>query len=122
MKSHWRFGWIVVALLASACGGQVLVERGGGGDGGDGGGGSTGQPEGGAASCTAVECSNDGGESSCSCQTACMGPDLRAECDLQGGGEVVCECHYDGAYLGLCSAGSGSVCGLPNGCCYAYLK
>lgn len=111
------FGWLVSVGLVSACGGQVQVDRDGDvGGGGDGGGG---QGEGGAGSCTVVECSEQG--SSCSCETSCMGPDLRAECELQADGQIVCECHYDGAYLGLCSTFSAPLCGLPGGCCYAYL-
>lgn len=122
MRVAVLFGWMVSVALASACGGQVVVDgagsHGGGGDGGGDAGG--GKAEGGAASCTVVACTNEG-TSSCACQTDCLGPDLRADCHAQETGEIVCECHYDGAYMGLCSALSGSVCGLPGGCCYGYL-
>lgn len=119
MRMAVLFGLVFSAVIASACGGKVVTDRPGGDEGGGGAGGGE-QGEGGAASCTVVECSNEG-SSSCTCQTSCKGPDLRAECDLGSDGEIVCECHYDGAYLGLCSMPSGSVCGLPGGCCYAFL-
>jgi hypothetical protein len=117
VKAVVLFGLVCSIALALGCGGQVIMDRegrtGSGGEGGDG------QGEGGAGSCTDIDCSNEG--SSCSCTTSCMGPDLRAECQLKSGGEVVCECHYDGAYMGLCTDFSGTVCGLPGGCCYGYL-
>lgn len=117
MKVAVLFGLLVSLALASACGGQVLVD----GDGDAGGGGATGggPGQGGAGSCVEIECSDQG--SSCDCQTTCLGPDLHADCELQPTGEIMCECHYDDAYLGTCFAPSGSVCGLPGGCCYAYL-
>ena len=117
MKAVVLAGLVCSIALAAGCGGNVITDRPGGDTGG---GGSTGdEGDGGAASCTDIECTSEG--SSCSCTTSCMGPDLRAECELKSAGETVCECHYDGAYLGLCSMPSGSVCGLPGGCCYAFL-
>lgn len=116
MRVAVTFAFLVSAGLASACGGQVQIDR----DGGDGGGGSSGsQGAGGALSCEAIECEQSG--SACSCITDCDGPDLRADCDVDPSGEIVCECHYDNAYMGLCSTLSGSVCGLPSGCCYVYV-
>ncbi|MEZ4308677.1 MAG: hypothetical protein R3F14_11585 [Polyangiaceae bacterium] len=83
------------ALLAG-CGGNVINEGRdltGGGTGGEGGTGGNG--DGGAASCDEIECSTGG--LSRTCETHCDGPDLRATCKDEGGGQIVCECHYDDA-------------------------
>jgi hypothetical protein len=113
MRFAMLIGFYASVVLASACGGQVLVDQDGaaGDDGG-------GQGQGGAGSCAEVECANQGSE--CSCKTTCLGPDLRADCKPEQDGLVACECHYDDAYLGTCFS-SGPVCGLPGGCCYGYL-
>lgn len=125
MKVAGKLAWTLPLALALAvppgCGGIVVVD----GDGGDGGGGEHGgtgvtlEPPGPAQGCAAIQCEK--GVSSCSCRTACLGPDLRADCELKDDGTVVCECHYDGAYMGLCGHFGGSLCGLPNGCCLDYL-
>lgn len=128
MKVAGKLAWMVPLAFAFAiapgCGGIVVVDRDGdGGDGGGGEGGSTtitltftisGNPGG----CDVIECEKDVG--SCSCRTACVGPDLRAECEVKDDGTVVCECHYNGGYMGLCAHFNNSVCGLPDGCCLDY--
>ncbi|MBK8254502.1 MAG: hypothetical protein IPK82_17770 [Polyangiaceae bacterium] len=106
---------LVCFSLAFGCGGKVQTDRDGGGGGGGGAGGSG---DGGAASCESIDCSESG--SACTCQTQCQGADLKAECKADGG-DIICTCHYDNKYLGLCSNFGGDVCGLPGGCCYAYL-
>jgi hypothetical protein len=128
MKIAGKLAWTVPLAVALAfppgCGGKVVVEGGGdGGSGGDGGGSTTAsvtfEPPGPAKDCAKIEC--ESGISTCSCRTACMGPDLRADCELKSDGTIVCECHYDGGYMGLCAHFGGALCGLPDGCCLDYL-
>lgn len=124
----WTVSLALVLALPAGCGGKVIVDGEGsdgrGGDGGAGGDGSSTvtvslEPPGNAGNCAVVECTKDA--DSCSCKTACMGPDLRADCALKDDGNTVCECHYDGAYMGLCAHFGGALCGLPGGCCLDYL-
>ena len=114
-----RFAPVITLLaclaVALGCGGKVEVERDGDGGGGAGGSGAN---NGGASSCASIDCTESG--SACTCQTQCQGADLKAECKSDGG-DIICTCHYDDKYLGLCSNFGGDVCGLPGGCCYAYL-
>ncbi len=110
----------LAAVLASACGGKIVVP---GGDGGDGGGGSDGGSKttgvGSAKDCSDADCVMNG--DICSCTTLCGGPKLRADCKVHEGGMLICECHYDGGYMGTCSASAGQICSLPDGCCEAYV-
>lgn len=111
----------LVTSLALGCGGMVIVEgdgnTGGGGEGGDTG--PTTTISGDPGKCAAIDCSGAG--TYCSCITTCMGPDLRADCNLKSDGTIVCECHLDDGYLGLCANFGGDLCGLPSGCCLDYL-
>lgn len=113
---------VVTCALAAACGGKVITP---GGEGGDGGGGASGGSGTGAAGitnpkdCPTADCETNG--DGCTCETMCGGPKLRASCKVHDGGMIICECHYDGGYMGTCSASGGSVCGLPDGCCEAYV-
>jgi len=121
MKSTALLASMASLALLFGCGGMVVVER-DGGRGGDGAGGSSndgGGAQGGAASCDDVDCTSNG--ASCSCETQCMGPVLRADCAMTDDSTVICECHYDGGYMGTCGEVAGSACSLPNGCCTDYL-
>lgn len=129
MTTIGNLTWILPLAggLALGCGGIVVVDR-EGGDGGSGGeGGTTGtntttisfEPPGTPWDCPAIDCTTTG--TSCSCKTACMGPDLRADCTQKEDGTIVCECHYDSGYMGLCGQFGGPLCGLPSGCCLDYL-
>lgn len=120
MKIVAIFASLLSVSLALGCG-QVIVD-GDGAPGGAGGGGGSDDPTGAggsAATCTDVSCI--GNETSCSCETNCAGPKLRADCDLTDTDTFVCECHYNGNYLGTCGLVGGSACALPGGCCVNYL-
>lgn len=117
--------WTLAALLlsfgsATACG-QVVIDGGGNtGGGGDGGATSGGAAAaGGGGPCSDVTCSGDA--ISCSCVTTCPGKKLKADCAYKEDQTLVCECHLDGGYLGICGQSGGSACALPGGCCEAYL-
>ncbi len=121
---------VVLGLVVVACGGKVVTDsvarrgEGGGGEGGDGEGGKGGGTVGSVGTfsplfCSLITCEETGG--TCVCETACSGPDLMALCSQKENDTVVCECHLDGGYLGLCAASGGSICGLPGGCCTSYL-
>lgn len=109
------------SALGAACGGKIIVP---GGDGSDGGGGSGGggvgsQAVGDPKDCAHADCKMVADV--CSCETTCSGPKLRADCKMHDGGMLICECHYNGGYMGTCSPSGGALCGLPDGCCEAYV-
>ena len=111
------FGLLLPLTAVLSCGGKVVVER-DGNEAGAAGFSDTGE-NGGGFSCGDVECESD--SSSCSCRTNCSGPELRTDCKLSDGKTVICECHFDDAYMGTCGQIGGSLCGLPDGCCLGYL-
>ncbi len=115
------FALLLSALIAPACGGKVITPGGDGGDGGGGAGGAGGvtQGTGNPKDCPNADCTMNGDV--CSCETLCGGPKLRADCKIHDGGMLICECHYDGGYMGTCSSSNGALCGLPDGCCEAYV-
>jgi hypothetical protein len=120
MKVAAVLGLVISFTVALGCGGNVVMDT-GGHDGSGGRGGSSpdggGNPSG-AGSCTEVDCV--GNATDCSCETHCGGPVLRAECKKDGD-TLICECHYDGHYMGTCGFIGGSACGLPGGCCVEYV-
>ncbi|MFO0591113.1 MAG: hypothetical protein U0441_26445 [Polyangiaceae bacterium] len=115
---------LVSAAIAAGCGGKIVTESrgdlGGGGAGGDSGGAGTTTISGtNPKDCPSVSCSQDG--TWCTCETTCMGPKLKAKCSFHEDGTLVCECHFNGGYMGTCAPSSGALCGLPDGCCEAYV-
>lgn len=107
-----------VTALTAACGGKIIVPGSGDGGGGSGGGG-VGSQSGNPKDCPDAECAMNA--DICRCDTTCGGPKLRADCKLHDGGMVICECHYNGGYMGTCSQANGLTCSLPDGCCEAYV-
>lgn len=91
------------------------------GEGGDGGctTGGNGTGGGNPKDCPTANCSQSG--DACSCETTCAGPKLRAECKVHPDGMIICECHYNGGYVGTCAPSEGPLCGLPDGCCELYV-
>jgi hypothetical protein len=128
MRTPLRLGLLACLWLAFGCG-RVVVDRGDGGaggaassagGGGAGGAGAEGGAGGSAADCKTADCKTSG--SSCTCETTCAGPKLRAECATKGDSTIVCACHYSGSYMGTCARVGGPLCDLPGGCCGDYLK
>jgi hypothetical protein len=113
----------IAIAIAGGCGGVVIDsrdDRTGDGGGGSGGGGSgAGNQGGNPKDCPTATCLQDG--QSCSCETTCAGPKLRAECKIHADGMIICECHYSGGYMGTCAPSEGPLCGLPDGCCEVYV-
>lgn len=125
MRIATTFTLLLPLVIACGCGGKIVTESGGA----EGGGGAGGGAEGGSTStgntgtnpkdCPTVTCSQDA--TSCTCETTCMGPKLRAQCSIHADGTLICECHYSDNYMGTCAPSAGAICGLPDGCCEAYV-